>query len=697
MSKMKKDEKNIPESFALDKSKLRDAIKKPLKAVLDGFAHAGAAAAGHAMPKPVQEKPKQQIQAPVKKVDPKTRLPGTLMEKGDMKSLVDKSKTLATALEHNSMKKNDQEWVNKMAKCMSLKKDDAKSTATPPPVNTDAAKQITNSFNGATGTSGIMQGIKNVGSALGFGKTELEKKHIGWDKLHSKLENEGYSKNSADKIAGSIKAKVGKAEEDKPKEEKPKEKPVDAMDIIAHPRSVKKGGDIMEINSEPALHRAEGAIPRPTNWTPNHLKKLKNHMSVSIMGGPIAATTQASTGTTPGAGGLAQSEKSHLQKDGASPPPPNPGAQSAQDSMRQAFHFGKAEPMKKDGGTITGGQSSLAQGIKNTAQSGGNKPINMPNPFGKSDSMKKCNDPAFLKQLHGSLKLKKMYGVEMAEKTEESKPHDSSQGGPTQDEPHANMMNKEKVEKHYDDKLRGVHQSMTPEKGTAWQRAATEDQSKQLSPGARRLTHKENLKELKEQPKPNLPKTEKSEANDKPHNSSKGGPTQDEAHANEMNMKKDEQHIKGVHQQGAIAGHNMTPGKSLMGDAARKGHSWAKQDSREHLKQLKSMLKPNLPKTEKAEALSKPYVSQAQAGFFHTNPQKVGGKAVVKEWDQATKGKHLPKTVKSESEDKIKIPEDSTHKAHWDLAQKHSLVKPNEKPSDYTYTALKAKVAHVKK
>jgi len=39
-------------------------------------------------------------------------------------------------------------------------------------------------------------------------KAEKEHKHIGWNKLHSKLEDEGYSKESADKIAGSIKAKV---------------------------------------------------------------------------------------------------------------------------------------------------------------------------------------------------------------------------------------------------------------------------------------------------------------------------------------------------------------------------------------------------------------------------------------------------------------------------------------------------------
>lgn len=48
-----------------------------------------------------------------------------------------------------------------------------------------------------------------------LGKSELvkkEHKHIGWDKLHGKLEREGYSKESADKIAGSIKAKVEKSE-----------------------------------------------------------------------------------------------------------------------------------------------------------------------------------------------------------------------------------------------------------------------------------------------------------------------------------------------------------------------------------------------------------------------------------------------------------------------------------------------------
>ena len=37
-----------------------------------------------------------------------------------------------------------------------------------------------------------------------------------------------------------------------------------------------------------------------------------------------------------------------------------------------------------------------------------------------------------------------------------------------------------------------------------------------------------------------------------------------------------------------------------------------------------------------------PYKSRKQAGFFHTNVKKVGGKKVVAEWDKATKGKKLP-------------------------------------------------------
>jgi hypothetical protein len=40
-----------------------------------------------------------------------------------------------------------------------------------------------------------------------------------------------------------------------------------------------------------------------------------------------------------------------------------------------------------------------------------------------------------------------------------------------------------------------------------------------------------------------------------------------------------------------------------------------------------------------------PFVSQAQAGYMHSHPE-ILGKAGLKEWDSATKGKSLPKRAK---------------------------------------------------
>ena len=50
---------------------------------------------------------------------------------------------------------------------------------------------------------------------------------------------------------------------------------------------------------------------------------------------------------------------------------------------------------------------------------------------------------------------------------------------------------------------------------------------------------------------------------------------------------------------------------------------------------------------DKAEPLLKPWSSQAQAAWGHSPEGKeaLGGEAAVKEWDRATKGKHLPKHV----------------------------------------------------
>jgi len=40
-----------------------------------------------------------------------------------------------------------------------------------------------------------------------------------------------------------------------------------------------------------------------------------------------------------------------------------------------------------------------------------------------------------------------------------------------------------------------------------------------------------------------------------------------------------------------------------------------------------------------------PFASLAQEGFLHAHPEKLGKKGLA-EWDEATKGKHLPKRVK---------------------------------------------------
>lgn len=41
-----------------------------------------------------------------------------------------------------------------------------------------------------------------------------------------------------------------------------------------------------------------------------------------------------------------------------------------------------------------------------------------------------------------------------------------------------------------------------------------------------------------------------------------------------------------------------------------------------------------------------PYVSQRQAGYFHTRVNEIGAKT-VKEFDKASKGKKLPKRAKA--------------------------------------------------
>lgn len=57
--------------------------------------------------------------------------------------------------------------------------------------------------------------------------------------------------------------------------------------------------------------------------------------------------------------------------------------------------------------------------------------------------------------------------------------------------------------------------------------------------------------------------------------------------------------------------------------------------------------KEGLIKEAKSEILEKPYHSEAQRRWAHTKAgtKALGGKAAVHEWDQATKGKHIPEKV----------------------------------------------------
>lgn len=50
-----------------------------------------------------------------------------------------------------------------------------------------------------------------------------------------------------------------------------------------------------------------------------------------------------------------------------------------------------------------------------------------------------------------------------------------------------------------------------------------------------------------------------------------------------------------------------------------------------------------------------PFVSQAQAGYFHTHRKRLQREGVdVDEWDAATKGKSLPRRVSPKKPEKVK-------------------------------------------
>jgi hypothetical protein len=79
---------------------------------------------------------------------------------------------------------------------------------------------------------------------------------------------------------------------------------------------------------------------------------------------------------------------------------------------------------------------------------------------------------------------------------------------------------------------------------------------------------------------------------------------------------------------------------------------WGRQRD---LLQYKKMPKPNLPKSE---LLSKPYASDAQRRWAHTDAgtKALGGKEAVHHWDQESKGRDLPEHVKKEEMGKAEMP-----------------------------------------
>jgi hypothetical protein len=51
-----------------------------------------------------------------------------------------------------------------------------------------------------------------------------------------------------------------------------------------------------------------------------------------------------------------------------------------------------------------------------------------------------------------------------------------------------------------------------------------------------------------------------------------------------------------------------------------------------------------------------PFASQAQAAFLEHHPEKIGGESALKEWEDATRGKKLPKRKHPKKEKKAAVP-----------------------------------------
>jgi hypothetical protein len=89
--------------------------------------------------------------------------------------------------------------------------------------------------------------------------------------------------------------------------------------------------------------------------------------------------------------------------------------------------------------------------------------------------------------------------------------------------------------------------------------------------------------------------------------------------------------------------HEAVEHAALIGDT----HPHVLEEIHDALEKYRNKSQDKAENLEKVEALLKPWSSQAQAAWGHSPEGKkaLGGEAAVKEWDSATKGKHLPKHV----------------------------------------------------
>lgn len=94
--------------------------------------------------------------------------------------------------------------------------------------------------------------------------------------------------------------------------------------------------------------------------------------------------------------------------------------------------------------------------------------------------------------------------------------------------------------------------------------------------------------------------------------------------------------------------HEAVEHAALIGDS----HPHVLEEIHKSLEKYRSVAQKEAEILDKAEPLLKPWSSQAQAAWGHSPEGKeaLGGAKAVKEWDNATKGKHLPKHV-AKSED----------------------------------------------